>query len=362
MKKILALAMTLAMIVSMCAVVAVAAPEEEGVVTLTSTVTPVAVGETLTVSIDLATTAEVGAIAVDVLYNKDALELIPRESDSKYFKGIKFLDVEAGEAYGYTPFFGHVPNGDKDHAEPYARFTLAETTVNPVGRFGGEGSKLANPAKDVISVDFKVKAELTAKDINIVVGDISGATPSSKITSKVDLTFKVELNTKALEDAIKAAEAKIAEIEANVDYEAPTALKDAVAAAKETLKTAADQAAIDAAVETLNKAVADFVPVVKVADKTALVAEIEKAEKIDLTAEGIKADKVDAFKAALEAAKAMNEKEDAKQSEVDAAAAALKDAAAALVDTADVNVVVLSILAVVALAGAALIIAKRRHA
>ena len=133
---------------------------------------------------------------------------------------------------------------------------------------------------------------------------------------------KTELN-EAIAEAEKVEKGKYTD-------ESVAVLEEALASAK-ALPENADQAAIDAASGTLKSAIAGLVEkpdVLPEADKGELEKTIAAAEA--LAEEDYTPETFGVLKEALEAAKAVNDKEDATQEEVDAADKAVSDAIAAL--------------------------------
>jgi len=167
------------------------------------------------------------------------------------------------------------------------------------------------------------KAVQAEEDAQQTAVDAAKETLEAAVAALVKRADKTALNA-----AIAAAEALVEE-----DYTTASwaAMETALTAAKAVqAEEDAQQAAVDAAKETLEDAVAALV---KRADKTALNAAIAAAEA--LAKEDYTTASWGAMETALTAAKTVQAEEDAQQAAVDAAEKALEDAVAALVKRAD---------------------------
>ena len=168
------------------------------------------------------------------------------------------------------------------------------------------------------------KCDLADENATQIEVNRAAAALNNAVEALVKKGSEPEVNKDALEAAIAAAE-KLNE----ADYTPETfaALTEALEAAK-AVPADADQAAVDAAAKAVNDAIAALEPAAGKADKRELAKAIAAAEAVDPE----KYESVEDLNKALEAAKAVNDKEDAAQDEVDAAAKAVNDAIAALVE------------------------------
>lgn len=345
MKKVLALALTLVMVLGMFAVVSFAA--ETDIVVL-GTTTAGKTGDTVTLKVE---TTKVGTPfgGFDVIINYDPEVVAP----------VLTNDALEGDDALYESTLGliNVNLSTKDINMDYGN------AGNAIKVLGTDGKKTQKEASQLITLQFKVLKDYTDAKVPFTFGDISfldgTAAPITTTSSvnllkadtaalvaaiaeagKVDKTLYTAESYAALEAAVKAGEALVAETDpanqSKID-DAATAIKAAIKA----LETPA-QKEIKDAVKGLEDVMA-------------------KADKFDAT--GFSKDQLARLEAAKKAAA-----EAAKSGDLEKIAAAKAALEAVMKETpdnpgtSDMNVAVFAVLATLSLVAAGFVVAKKRKA
>lgn len=404
MKKVLALALTLVMVLGMFTVISFA---DDNAVKFSGTYNAAAAGQTVTLTVKLdSTTVPLGGLTMEIRFDKDALEVTSTEKEIKGTIGITH-----GTASAATLLEGEVDINTIDTDE----FQSDACTICVINfkalKDVGDGAFTVTPVSvlDEHATNLVGSADVTAP-VTAIKADVTALAAAIDAAGKVDTTKYTEDSVKALNDAVTAGQALLTVVEAGrqdeinaaadaitaainalVAYKTMDELKELVTASKdlkgsytadslkafndalaaaEALKDDATPAEISAAYAALDSAKAALVALKTADELKALVDECGKLVAADYTTASF----ADMTKA-LNDAQALLKEEDPDAAKIDAAYTALEAAKNALVkatkdepakeddknpDTSDTNVAIFAGLSVLALVAAGFVVAKKR--